>query len=283
MKTILITGATSGFGKGLVRRFLEEGHTVIATGRNLLNRPELLQKERAQFQNRLIEKNLDVTSKSEILAIADYFKNQRLDVLINNAGYAVFGPAEECSEDKIRQQFEVNFFGLVLLTQKLLPFLRQSKGHIVNFSSVFGFTGFPLTSLYCASKFAVEGFSESLSHELRPFGVKVTLIQPGGYRTNFNDNAVWGMADQNPTSAYHKQIQNYASLRQKMATRPNPQNPEEVVEGVVRIVNQKSPGLSYTFGKDAFFTKMMKRLFPRAAYHRLTGFVLGKLFNKELA
>lgn len=282
MKTVLITGATSGFGKGLVRRLLESGHKVIATGRNLQSRPEILREERQKYPSQLIELNLDIASKSDLESIQSYFVNHQLDVLINNAGFAVFGPAEECTEEKIRKQFEVNFFGLVFLTQRLLPAIRKSQGHIINFSSVFGFMGFPLSSYYCASKFAVEGFSESLSYEMKPFGVRVTLVEPGAYRTNFNNSAEWGMG-MSETSVYHRQIQNYIRLRQRFSSRPNPQNPEDVIEGVVRIVDKSHSGLNYTFGRDAFFIRVFRKVLPRTLFHKLTGRMFERIFAKELA
>jgi short-subunit dehydrogenase len=163
-RTIVITGATSGFGLSLVREFLKNGDKVIATGRNLTMRQEVFAAERAKYKDQLIEKNLDITSDTESLELKKYLEDQslKIDVLINNAGHGLFGALEDLSTQQIRQQFEVNFFGLVNLTQLLLPLLIKASGKIFNFSSVFGFTGFPLSSAYCASKFAVEGFSESL-------------------------------------------------------------------------------------------------------------------------
>lgn len=282
MKAVLITGATSGFGKGLVVEFLKNNFKVIATGRKLTSRKDIFLKEREEYKDNLVELDLDVTSTEEIQKIGDYFTNTRLDLLINNAGFAVFGPAETCEEEKIRKQFEVNFFGLVFLTQKLLPHLRLSKGHIINFSSVFGIMGFPLSSFYCASKYAVEGFSESLSYEMKPFGVKVTLIEPGGYRTNFNTNAEWGMNTEAPKSAYYKQIKNYTSFRDKLANRPNPPNPQEVIKGVLQIAKNSSPKLNYTFGKDAFITKIMRKTLSRTMFHKLTGNYINKILSKEI-
>lgn len=281
MKTVLVTGATSGFGKGLVLEFLSEDFRVVATGRKLLDRKDIFKNERAAFGDRLVELDLDVTSKTDLEKIAAYFQIHPLDVLVNNAGFAVFGPAEECSEEKIRRQFEVNFFGLVILTQKLLPTLRKSRGHVINFSSVFGIMGFPLSSAYCASKFAVEGFSESLSYEMKPFGVRVSLVEPGGYRTNFNNNVEWG-ATPDPKSVYYKQIQNYALLREKLSSHPSPQDPQEVIAGVVRIARSQHPKLGYTFGKDAFATKVIKGLLPRQVFHRMTGRFINKIFSKDL-
>ena len=211
-RIIVITGATSGFGCALVKEFLNQGDHVIATGRNLSDRSDIFKTERAQYKNQLIEKNLDVTLEKECLDFKNYIEEsgQNIDVLINNAGYALFGALEDTSMEQIRDQFEVNFFGLTRITQNLLPSLVKSKGKILNFSSVFGFTGFPLTSAYCASKFAVEGFSESLDYELRPHGVQVCLIQPGGYRTKFGSSAVWGKSS---NVCYNTQTDNYQILR----------------------------------------------------------------------
>lgn len=281
MKTVLVTGATSGFGKGLVTGLLENGFEVIATGRNILSRKEIFAAERQKYKSNLIELDLDVTSPADLKSIETFFRSRSLDVLINNAGFAVFGPAEECSEEKLRRQFEVNVFGMMLLTQKLLPTLRQTKGHIVNFSSVFGFMGFPLSSAYCASKFAVEGFSESLSYELKPHSVKVTLIEPGAYRTNFNNAAEWGMNETLPNSVYHRQVTNYTSLRENLSKRPNPQRPEDVVQGVIRIIKSHNPKLNYSFGKDAFSVRFFKKIVPRSVFHKISGNFLNKAFTKE--
>jgi short-subunit dehydrogenase len=282
MKTVLITGATSGFGKGLVEQFLNEGFTVVATGRNLLSRRNLFEKSREQFKNQLIELNLDVTNENERNEIVNFFTNHPLDILVNNAGFAVFGPAEECTEESIRKQFEVNFFGLVLITQKLLPFIRKSQGQIINVSSILGLMGLPLSSFYCASKYAVEGFSEALSYELKPFGVKVVLIEPGGYRTNFNNSAEWGMSVGRSDSPYNKSVMNYSKLRDKLANRPNPQNPNEVTAGIVKIAKMQNKKISYTFGKDANSTRLLKKILSRNTFHNLTGYFLNRVFNKDL-
>lgn len=280
MKTVLVTGATSGFGKGLVTALLENGFNVVATGRSLLGRREIFSSEREKFQSQLVELDLDVTSSADLKSIEEYFRQRPLDVLINNAGFAIFGPHEECSEEKLRKQFEVNVFGVFLLTQKLLPAIRRAKGHIINFSSAFGLMGFPLSSAYCATKFAIEGFSESLSYELQPFGVKVSLVEPGGYRTNFNNAAEWGM-ELSPHSIYNRQVENYTRLRQQLSARPNPQRPEEVVDGVIKIINSRNPKINYSFGKDALLVRVMKKIMPRSLFHRISGKALYTQFNKE--
>ncbi len=260
---------------------LENNFQVIATGRNILIRNDIFAAEREKYKNNLAEINLNITSPSELKSIETYFNDRPLDVLINKAGFAVFGPPEECSEEKLRRQFEVNVFGMRLLTQKLLPSLRKAKGHIINFSIVFGFMGFPLSSAYCASKFAVEGFSESLSYELKPHSVKVTLIEPGAYRTNFNNAAEWGMTETLHTSVYHRQVANYTNLRSKLSKRPNPERPENVVHGVIRLIKSHNQKLNYSFGKDAFSIRFFKKVFTRSLFHRVSGRFLNKTFTKE--
>lgn len=281
MKTALVTGATSGFGKGIVSSLLAEGFQVVATGRNILSRKDIFSTERERYKNNLVELDLDVTSQTDMKSIEVYFRERPLDVLINNAGFAIFGPAEECSEENFRRQFEVNVFGVIFLTKKLLPSIRRAKGHIINFSSVFGLMGFPLSSAYCASKYAIEGFSESLSYELKPHSVKVTLIEPGAYRTNFNNAAEWGMIDTSPSSVYHRQIKNYTSLRKRLSEWPHYQNPEEVINGVISIIKSRSPKLNYSFGRDAFSVRVLKTIFSRSFFHMISGIFLYKAFSRE--
>ncbi len=207
MKTVLITGCSSGFGKEMVPLFLERGWRVIATMRNPT--PQLPEPQLTLLK-------LDVTKPEDRKHISKYIQNElggQLNCLINNAGYGLFGALEDLNETQIRQEMEVNFFGLALLTQDLLPFLRHSKGRIINLSSILGFWGIPLSSLYCASKFAVEGFSESLFHELKPLGIQVALVEPGGYQTGFMDKSVWGEKSDDPLSPYYSYTQAYKNVR----------------------------------------------------------------------
>lgn len=203
MRMILVTGATAGFGKLIVQAFLEHGDTVIATGRSLNTRHEIFEKERAIYGNKLIELNLDVTDQNQIEEAYNFLRESygSIDILINNAGYGLFGALEDTTDKEVRYQMEVNFFGTINVTKTFLPMLREKKGKIFNFSSVFGFMGWPLTSLYSASKYAVEGFSESLRGELAPHGVQVCLIEPGGYRTNFGSSLSWSQPK--PGSPYN--------------------------------------------------------------------------------
>jgi short-subunit dehydrogenase len=279
-RTIVITGATSGFGHAIVKEFLRNGDRVIATGRNLTKRTEVFLVERESFKDALIEKDLDVTVESECINFVNYLEesHHNVDVLINNAGYGLFGALEDLSLEQIRHQFEVNFFGLVRLTQLIVPTVIRSKGKIFNFSSVFGFVGFPLSSVYCASKFAVEGLSESLDYELRPHGVQVCLIEPGGYRTKFGTSSVWGSQGK---KTYELQTKNYQMIMNKMQTRKNFQTPESLATGLYKLSVKKNLPLRVPFGKDAVFTSTMKSFIPASVMHMMTHKVLGKIFLKH--
>ncbi|AKJ01311.1 NADP-dependent 3-hydroxy acid dehydrogenase YdfG [Archangium gephyra] len=182
-KVWFITGATRGLGAELARAALAAGHTVVATGR----KPEALERALGTSE-RLLAVPLDVTApgQPEAAVKAALARFGRIDVLVNNAGYGLVGALEETSADELSQQFATNVLGLAAVTRAVLPTMRaQRSGHIFNMSSAAGLAGFPGASAYCASKFAVEGLSESLSHEVAPLGIKVTLVEPGYFRTEF--------------------------------------------------------------------------------------------------
>ncbi|MEL0215530.1 MAG: SDR family oxidoreductase, partial [Burkholderiaceae bacterium] len=181
-KTILITGASSGIGKATVFYFQQKGWNVIATMRSPENETEL-----NKFENVQLEK-LDVL---DLASIDKAIKNGiskfgRIDVLLNNAGYGAYGPLESYPRENILRQFNTNVIGLLDVTQTILPHFRTNKaGVIINISSIGGQMTFPLGTLYHGTKFAVEGISEALHHELKPFGVRVKIIQPGMIATDF--------------------------------------------------------------------------------------------------
>jgi len=277
MRKVLITGATSGFGKLLVDAFLKNGDYVIATGRKINSRQEIFESERLKYGQRFLEVDLDVTQKNQIYAAADLL-NQKfgsLDILINNAGHGLFGALEDLQEMEIRHQMEVNFFGTVEVTRSCLPLLRIARGKIFNFSSVYGFMGFPLTSLYCASKHAVEGLTESLRSELGRHGVQVCLIEPGGYRTSFGKNLIWSQS--NPSSIYGIQMKNYRELHDKVTTK-KPQEPHEVSEGVLKLSLKKKLPMRKVFGMDGKFSYILKNYIPSCLYY----FIMDAFFKKAL-
>jgi NAD(P)-dependent dehydrogenase (short-subunit alcohol dehydrogenase family) len=279
MRKVLITGATSGFGKLLVQAFLSNGDYVIASGRNLSERKEIFEEERSRFKDKFMEVSLDVTNSEQITAAVTVLEGsiKGIDILINNAGHGLFGALEDLKEEEIRYQMEVNFFGTVGVTKAFLPQLRKnSKGMVFNFSSVFGFMGFPLTSLYCASKYAVEGLTESLRAELAPHGVQVCLIGPGGYKTGFGNNLAWSGGH----SVYKKQFENYQALRKKVASRNN-QDPKDVSEGVLQLSLRSKLPMRKVFGKDGKVSYYLKRALPSLLYFKLMDFVFHKIFLKN--
>ena len=281
MRKVLITGATAGFGKLIVEAFLKNGDTVIATGRNLTSRKEIFETDRAKYGEKLIEITMDVTNKDEVAAAARLVEEKfgAVDILINNAGYGLFGALEDLTEEEIRYQMEVNFFGTVNVTKAFLPMLRKSKGKVFNFSSVFGFMGWPLTSLYCASKYAVEGLTESLRGELAPHGVQVCLIEPGGYRTNFGTSLTWSEPKGN--SVYKQQFNNYQLLRQKLASR-KPQLPSEVSDGILELSKRSVLPMRKVFGKDGRASHLMKRILPSKLYFMVIDNFTKKIFMRSL-
>ena len=180
----LITGVSSGLGRELARAALTRGDTVVGTLRQSAQASEF----EALAPGRALAVLLDVTEAGAIAPAVQQAvaRAGHIDVLVNNAGYGFFGAAEETREAEARQLMETNFFGALAVTQALLPHLRERRsGHILNLSSLAGVKGIPGAGLYCASKFALEGLSESLAVELAPFGIRVTIVEPGGFRTNF--------------------------------------------------------------------------------------------------
>ena len=184
-KVVIITGASRGFGELIAKKFQKENFQVIATMRNIDSSPSLKKLENLDI------KKLDVTVKSDIKNVVNYTveKYGRIDILINNAGYGAFGFLEEASEEEIRNQFNVNYFGLIDCIKGVLPQMRKQKdGVIVNISSIAGRFGLPFTSLYNSSKFAVEGLTECLHYELSLFGIDIKTVAPGSFRTGFHDS-----------------------------------------------------------------------------------------------
>ncbi|NLS18609.1 SDR family NAD(P)-dependent oxidoreductase [Rhizobium sp. P40RR-XXII] len=199
MKTWLITGCSSGFGQRLARAAVQRGDQVIATARNVKTIEELV----APFGGRMLALPLDVTdaaaAKAAVEKAVETFGG--FDVLVNNAGYGLFGAIEEGTAEEYRPMFEVNVFGLIETTKAALPILRRSGGTIVNMSSGAGIAGSGGAGYYNAAKFAVEGISEALAGELKPFGIRVLIIEPGPFRTDFLGRSITIAANEMPEYA----------------------------------------------------------------------------------
>lgn len=245
--TWFITGASSGFGREIARAVLARGGTVIATAR----RSDALAELVAAAPNRALALNLDVTDALQVTAAAAAakFRFGRIDVLVNNAGYGLIGSVEETSDADARRLFEVNFFGLVGVTRALLPAMRaQRRGWIVNISSIAGLIAFPGSAFYSASKFAVEGFSESLRNEVAPLGIGVTVVEPGFFRTAFGANAQirsTGIAD------YAATVGETAALMTKMGGR-EPGDPQRAAAVIIEVLDRGDAPPQLVLGASAF-------------------------------
>jgi NAD(P)-dependent dehydrogenase (short-subunit alcohol dehydrogenase family) len=243
-KTVLITGASSGFGKVAAKLFHTNGWNVIATMRSPEKETEL-----STLSNVLISK-LDVTEKLTIQnAVKEGIeKFGKIDVLVNNAGYGTLGALEAATEEQVKQQFDVNLFGLIEVTKAVLPGMRQQKsGTIINVSSVGGRITFPFCSLYHATKFAVEGLTESMQYELNPLGIRLKIVEPGGYKTEFAGRSMGvygidGLNDYQP--AFDKFV---ARLDQW----PMSENIIEVADAIYEAATDGTEKLRYPAGHDA--------------------------------
>jgi len=245
MQTALITGCSSGIGAAAVRRFAAEGWAVAATMRDPAQGAAL--KEAGEVEALA----LDVTDKASIArAVADTLARfGRIDVLVNNAGYGLFGPFETAGEADIEKQFATNLFGLFDVTRAVLPAMRaQKSGVIVNVASIGGLTTFPMNSLYHATKFAVVGFSESLNFELAPFNVRVKVVCPGGVATDFAGRslATTFKDDDHPyADDVAKAIAAFGRNRARYSSA------ESIADGLYRAATDGSRKIRYVLGDDA--------------------------------
>lgn len=251
-KTILITGASRGFGKIWAQAFLERGDNVIVTSRKADNLAGLVQK----FGSSVLPIELDITDRIKTIKAVNQAKKHfgHIDVIINNAGYCLFGAIEENNEQEARDLFEVNVFGTLWVTQAILPIFRaQGKGHIIQLSSVMGINTLPTMGLYSATKFAVEGFSEALQSEVKEFGINVTLIEPNSFKTDFFGSSA---IESDPIAAYAKVT---AGFKSGDGVKPeNIGDPYATVEAILNVVDTEHPPLRLFLGKLAYpWTKYM--------------------------
>jgi len=242
-----ITGTSTGFGYLLAEEALKRGERVIATARDVSKLSRLAR----QFPDRMRSLTLDVTSPNEITSIAQQgiAAFDHVDILVNNAGYGVNGAIEEVSEDEFEPMFQTNIYGLIRVTRAFLPHFRQRRsGHIVNLSSIGGLIGSPGWGFYNATKFAVEGFSEALAEEVKPLGVRVTVVEPGPFRTDFLGRS---------SKLAGQQLPDYATTagkaREYLKTQSGkqPGDPQKAVEAIITAANSPKPPLHLILGRVA--------------------------------
>jgi NAD(P)-dependent dehydrogenase (short-subunit alcohol dehydrogenase family) len=242
-KTIFITGASRGFGRIWAEAFLKRGDKVAATARNTKDLDALT----AEFGDAVLPIKLDVNDRSAAFDAIAKAKAHfgTIDVVINNAGYGVFGTIEETSEAEARGQIETNVFGLLWVTQAALPIMRQQgHGHIIQVSSVLGVATLPVLGLYNASKFAVEGLSETLSQEVKEFGINITLVEPNGFATEWASTA----ANSTPIAAYENVK---AAFQQGMSDEDSFGVPAATAQAILKLVDAQNPPLRLFLGKVA--------------------------------
>lgn len=246
-KVWLITGCSTGFGRSLALEVLAKGYKASVASRNINDITDIISK----YPSTALAVKLDVTSASEINAAVKETieKFGQIDVLVNNAGIGYFGAIEESEEEEVRKMFEINVFGLAKMTQAVLPHMRQRKsGHILNIASIGGLRAFPGVGFYNATKFAVDGLSESLSKEVAPLGIKVTIIAPSGFRTDWA-----GRSAKNSATT----IQDYADTAGKNKgdirgfSGNQPGDPIRAAKAMIQVTETENPPLRLLLGEAA--------------------------------
>jgi NAD(P)-dependent dehydrogenase (short-subunit alcohol dehydrogenase family) len=253
----VVTGSSSGIGFETALLLARSGFHTYATMRNLEKSKsitEIANTEKLPLQVVQLDVNDDISVKNAIDKIVSAAENKRIDALVNNAGYGLFGPLEDTSIEEIKAQFETNFFGVIRVIQQVLPVMRKqnSGGTIVNVSSVGGRIGVPVLSAYQSTKFALEGLSESMSYELEPFGIRVVIIEPGFIRTNIVNSSTSAQKALDPKSPYFplmQKVKNHFKSMMENASSSSP--PEEVAKVILQAITSKNPQLRYTVGNDA--------------------------------
>jgi NAD(P)-dependent dehydrogenase (short-subunit alcohol dehydrogenase family) len=245
-----ITGCSTGFGRELAKLVLERGWRAVVTARN----PQQVQDLVAGTGGRGLALKLDVTDKAQIAEAVKQAEAAfgKIDVLVNNAGYGYMAAVEEGEEAEFRAMFETNFFGLVEMCRAVLPGMRkQRSGHILNISSIGGFVGFPGVSYYNATKFAVEGLSEGLAKEVEPLGIRVVIVEPGPFRTDWAGRSLKkpadGIEDYAKTAVARRQAISSGSGKQ-------PGDPVRAAEAMIEVVQSKNPPLRLVLGRMALET-----------------------------
>lgn len=248
-KVALVTGSSSGIGYETALLLARNGYDTFATMRNMNKSKQITEvSKRENLPLRVL--HLDVNEDRSVTdAINNILKEKKsIEVVVNNAGYGLMGSVEDSSLDEIKAQFDTNFFGGVRVMQKVIPIMREQRsGTIVNVSSIAGRIGFPMGSAYVSSKFALEGLSESISYELKEFGIKIILIEPGVIKTNFTVITPKNAA--NPNSSYSELMN---KLEENLfSTIANGTSPKEVATVILKSITEASPEHRYLVGNDA--------------------------------
>lgn len=276
MKVAFVTGANGGFGKLISIELLKAGFIVIAAMRNTVKQQELVETaKQLQLENNLNIIEMDVTEEKQIIAARDWLssKYKYLDVLVNNAGYSQGGFISDLDIGDWERQMDTNLLGVIRTTKYFLPFLKNAeRGQIINVSSVSGFFGFPGLGPYVTSKFALEGFSESLRLELQPDNIYVSLVEPASFKTG-----IWEKGLELAAEPQEKDILKRNTFQYAKKAYENAGDPTEVARLVRKITEAKKPKLRYRVGKSANTLWNVKKIIPWSIVEKA---VLHKLMNK---
>lgn len=265
MNTVLITGASSGIGKATAQRLLGDGYSVYVAARRIDKMQELAQQGAMPLA-------MDVTNEAQLVAGIERITQERggVDILINNAGFGMYGAMEDTSIADARYQFEVNLFGLARLTQLVLPHMRRQRaGTIVNISSIGGKIYTPLGSWYHATKHALEGWSDSLRYELAQFGINVIVIEPGLIKTEFNDVMVGPMLERSGNSAYAPMARRMAKAAQISYASRNVSPPTVIADTIATALRARRPQTRYAAGAMARPLLFMRWLLSDRLFDRV--------------
>jgi NAD(P)-dependent dehydrogenase (short-subunit alcohol dehydrogenase family) len=270
-KVAVVTGSSSGIGLLTAVELARNGYRVVATMRNLANSGRLEEAaQTAGLRERLDLRRVDITEFDSLPGAVEGIVRDhlRIDVLVNNAGFSTAGFAEDMTLAELRHQLETNFFGNVAMTKAVLPVMRsQNVGHIIMVTSISGRVGHPMLSAYSASKFALEGWSESLRIETHSLGILVSLVEPGAYDTDiWERNVVIAKGALDPASPNKERSQRFAEFVK--STRGRRRDAREVARLIVRIAQEPHPRLRYLIGSDARMQVWLKRIVPWRRYER---------------
>lgn len=249
-KVWFVTGASKGLGLTLVKALLKNGYRVAGTSRSVDDLAGSVEAGSDQFLALGVDLKTEKSVEDAVKKTVETFGS--IDIVVNNAGYALTGGIEELSDTEVRDNFDINVFGSLNVIRKALPYMRkQGGGHIFNISSIGGFTGlFPGFGIYCATKFAVHGFTESLAAEVKPFGIQATVVFPGYFRTSFLSSGSLNVPKH--------EIREYSEVRASQSAHQNdingnqPNDPEKGVAAIIRIAESENPPLHLFLGQDAY-------------------------------
>jgi len=263
-KVVILTGVSSGFGKSIAEVLSKNGYNVYGLSRRKIDIIDNINYYQA-----------DVTDAESIKKIIEeiYNKEKRIDVLINNAGMGIAGAIEDFSIEEVQLQMKTNFIGTFIMCKNVLPYLReQGHGHIINISSIGGIMGLPFQGFYSASKFAIEGFSEALRMELKPYNIKVTVVEPGDFATSFTKNRKiiekYNNEKEFSNSPYYMQFQGTLSVIEN--DERNGLKPSYLAEKILRIIKSKSPSNRYIIASfEQKLAVLLKTLLPEKIFFKI--------------